>query len=470
MVYTRGHPLDYDNWASLGNEGWDFKNVSYYFRKLENNIVPNATHDYHGNHGPITVSENSYKSTAAKAFVQAGIDNGYPYVDYNGPSQVGFSFLQATIENGIRKSTNVAYLYPIRSRKNLHVRKNSRVTKVLIDDSKNVYGVELFSSGRYYTVNATKEVILSAGALNTPQIMMLSGIGPSKHLNALGIQPIVNSAVGYNLQDHSAPGGITFIINATSFNAFELLDLKVIDEYINTLQGPLSSAGGIESIAFIETNRPYDPNGYPDLEFMQLGGSINSDPIFKRNFGIRDDIYDEIYKPLESMNKDTFMVFPMVMRPKSRGRIKLRSKNPFDSPAIYPNYFSDHYDIDIAVRGIRKLIELSEMNAMQKLNAHLLMKPIPGCKHLKFLSDEYWECYTRHFTFTIYHHCGTAKMGPSSDRRAVVDPELKVYGVKGLRVVDASIMPEIITGHTNAPVIMIAEKASDMIKNYWSSS
>lgn len=472
MVYTRGHPKDYEKWSALGNEGWNFENVSYYFRKMENNVVPNATPNYHGKNGPLTVSEVIYKSEAAKAFVAAGMEKGYPYVDYNGPSQIGFSYLQATIENGIRKSTNAAYLYPIKHRRNLHVRKNCRVTKVLIDDNKNAYGVRFYTNKKYYTVNVTKEVILSAGALNTPQIMMLSGIGPTKHLRAAGINPLVNSAVGYNLMDHTAPGALTFVVNtSTPLNAFELLDLNVIDEYLNRLDGPLTSAGGVESIAFLDTEKnSYDPNSYPDLEFLQVGGSINSDPIFKSNFGIRDDVFDEMFAHLESINADTFMVFPMVMRPKSRGRIKLRSNNPFEAPAIFPNYFSDKYDIDISVRGIKKLIDISKTNAFRKLNARFLSIPVPGCKHLIFASDEYWDCYTRHFTFTIYHHCGTAKMGPRSDKRAVVDPQLRVYGVKGLRVVDASIIPEIITGHTNAPVIMIAEKAADLIKNFWKFS
>jgi len=277
----------------------------------------------------------------------------------------------------------------------------------------------------------------------------------------------VNLAVGYNLIDHTAPGALTFFVNTTALNPQNLLDLNILDEYFNEFDGPISSAGGVESIAFLETEKSYDKDGYPDLEFLQMGGSINVDPVFKRNFGIRDDVYNEMFANLEKSESSTFMVFPMVMRPKSRGRIKLRSSNPFDAPVILPNYFSDHYDVDISVRGIRKLIELSKTNALRKIDAKFLSTPVPGCKHLTYDTDEYWECYTRHFTFTIYHHCGTAKMGPPSDKKAVVDSKLKVYGVKGLRVVDASIMPDIVTGHTNAPVIMIAEKAADLIKNDW---
>lgn len=469
MVYTRGHKKDYDNWASLGNTGWDFKNVSHYFRKLENNIVPGATPNYHGSNGPITISSIKYRSAAGKAFVRAGLERGYPYVDYNGPRQVGFSYLQATIENGTRKSTNVAYLYPISGRKNLHVKKRSHVTKLLIDANKIVYGVQFYWRGQFQSVNASKEVILSAGAINTPQILMLSGIGPKKHLNQLGIEVVTNSAVGYNLMDHAAPGALTFLVNTTTIKGSDLYDLKSIEQYSNYLDGPLSSAGGVEAVGFVDTDHPNDPDGYPDLELMQVGGSINVDKIFKSNFGLRDDVYEKMFARLGE-DRDTFMVFPMVLRPKSRGRIKLRSINPFDHPVILPNYFSDPYDVDISIRGIRKMIDLLDTDAFRKVNAELLRVPVPGCTKHAFNSDDYWECYTRHLTFTIYHHCGTAKMGPPTDKRAVVDPRLKVYGVKRLRVADASVMPEIIAGHTNAPSIMIGEKAADMIKEDWKFS
>lgn len=466
MVYTRGNKKDYDGWAALGNYGWDYRNVSHYFRKLENNIVPNIAPGYHGRNGPVTISNIEFKSSSAKAFVKAGIEKGYSYVDYNGPEQIGFSYVQATVANGTRQSTNFAYLYPISDRKNLHVKKGSHVTKLLIDSDKNVCGVKFRSRGQTFVIKVSKEVILSAGAINTPQILMLSGIGPSKHLKKLGINTIVNSAVGYNLMDHTAPGALTFTVNVTTLKHSELYDIHNIARYTDKLNGPLTSPGGVEAIAFFDTENPHDPDGYPDLEFLHLGGSINADPIFKQNFGIRDDVYDEMFDGI-GLERNTFMVFPMVLRPKSRGRIKLRSSNPFDYPIILPNYFNDLYDLKISVIGIRKMIDLLDTDALRSLNAKLLKTPIPGCKHYAHGSDDYWECYTRHLTFTIYHHCGTAKMGPSNDKRAVVDPTLKVYGVKGLRVADASVMPQIVAGHTNAPTIMIGEKAADMIKRTW---
>lgn len=468
MVYTRGNKKDYDGWAALGNEGWDYQNVSKYFDRMENNIVPNVTPGYHGVDGPLTVSDIDFKSLSGRAFVEAGIEKGFPYVDYNGPDQIGFSYLQATVANGTRQSTNVAYLYPIFDRKNLHVKKNSHVTKLLINADKIVYGVEFSSHGQTFTVRVSKEIVLSAGAINTPQILMLSGIGPSRHLTRMGIETIVNSAVGYNLMDHAAPGALTFTVNSTSMKQSELFDMRSLASYTNNLDGPLTSPGGCEALAFFDTEHPGDSDGYPDLELLHIGGSINSDPIFQRNFGLRDDVY-KIFSGLGS-ETNTFMVFPMVLRPKSKGRVKLRSSDPFAPPKIIPNYFSDEQDMKISIIGIRKMIDLIDTTAFRKINTKLLDVPIPGCKHNKFNSDAYWECYTRHLTFTIYHHCGTAKMGPASDRRAVVDPSLRVYGVERLRVADASVMPEIVAGHTNAPSIMIGEKAADMIKEAWKFS
>lgn len=174
MMYTRGNARDYDSWAEMGNTGWDFKNVSHYFRKLENNLAA-VTPGFSGTGGPVTITNTKFKSKAASALVDAGVERGYPQVDYNGPTQIGFSYLQATIKNGTRQSTNVAYLYPIPDRKNLHVKKNSQVTSLLIDADKNIYGVKFVSRGRTFTVNASREVILSAGAIATPQILMLSG-------------------------------------------------------------------------------------------------------------------------------------------------------------------------------------------------------------------------------------------------------------------------------------------------------
>lgn len=448
-MYTRGNRQDYDNWEALGNPGWNFENVSHYFKKLENNIADDITPNYHGKGGPVTISSIKYKSPASQAFVRAGIEKGFPFTDYNGPNQIGFGYLQANIANTSRQSSNVAYLYPISSsRRNLHVRKNAQVTRLLIDDNKTVYGVEFHSNGKTTTVRAKKEVILSAGAINTPQILMLSGIGPKKHLSQLGIKTVANLAVGYNLIDHQAPGAMTFLVNSTTYNIYDIYDINTFDEYVNEFQGILGSAGAVEAIAFVDSKNPYDFSSVPDMEFMFLGASINAEPVvFKRNFALRKDVYDA-YLNVVQQEQSAIMIYPMMLHPKSRGRVKLRSRNPFDQPMIYPNYFHDRDDVETILRGIRLLQEIADSTAFKDIGAEFARFEVKGCDQHAYDSDKYWECYMRYFTFTIYHHCGTAKMGPSTDRRAVVDSTLKVYGVKGLRVADASIMPEIISGHT----------------------
>lgn len=470
MIYTRGHPTDYDKWEKMGNKGWNFKNVSHYFRKLENNIAENLTPNYHGKNGPVTVSNVDFKSKASRAFIKAGIEQGFPFSDYNGPKPIGFSFLQATIANATRQSTNVAYLYPISQRKNLHVKKLSMVTKLLIDEKKKVYGVQFISNGKVYSIRATKEVILSAGAINTPQILMLSGIGPKNHLNQLGIKTVAHLAVGYNLMDHTAPGALTFRSNTSSINLHEVLRLQTFTDYVASRTGPITSAGGIEALAFFNTENLKDYSGIPDMELMFAGASVNIDPVFKRNFALKDQVYDDILSAISAEEK-SFMIMPMLLRPKSQGRIKLRSRNPFDKPAIHANYFSDNenYDIRTSTKAIRFVKELENTNSFKRIGAKLVKIPLKNCDRFKYNSDEYWECFMRHFSFTIYHYCGTAKMGPSSDPKAVVDATLKVHGIKRLRVVDASVIPVMVSGHTNAPTIMIAEKAADMIKNEWRS-
>ena len=339
------------------------------------------------------------------------------------------------------------------------------VTKLLINSENRVTGVKYYKNNRKYEVSAKKEVILSAGTINSPQILMLSGIGPAKHLKSVGITPLVNLPVGYNLIDHVATGGLTFLVNCSTVGTRNGFPLEPFADYIANKHGTLTTSG-CEGIAFIDTQNPNaTADGMPDMELLQLAGGISSDAVYPLNFRIKDDIYKKMFSDIEGANN--FMVFPMVLQPKSRGRITLKSKNPFEHPKINPNYFSDPYDMKIAIRGIRRMLELMDTNAFKKINGRLLATPLPGCEHLIFNSDPYWDCFTRHFTFTIYHHCGTCKMGHAEDKTTVVDPRLRVHKVQGLRVVDASIMPDMITGHTNGPTIMIAEKAADMIKVDW---
>lgn len=468
MIYTRGNKRDYDNWANMGNIGWSYNDVMPYFLKIENFTVPGPYEpQYHSKDGYLTVSYAPYKTPIADAIVKSAMQMGLPYVDYNGRTQAGVSRLQVTLKDGVRHSSSRAYLHPVSKRPNLHVKKRSMVKKVLIDQAtKRAYGVQMVMRGRTVEIRAKKEVILSAGAINSPQLLMLSGIGPKKHLVKNNITVIQNARVGYNLMDHIAVGGLTFLIDYPySIRTEKMLESEPLSLYLNKHEGPLTVPGGCEVLIFQDLKDPNNPDGYPDMELLYEAGSIVSDPLLRKDFGITDDIYNSVYKPIE--NAESFMVFPMLMRPKSKGRIMLRGASYKDKPLIIPNYFAYQEDIDTIVGGLKLALNVSKQPALLALGTRLHDRPLPGCVGYTFGTDKYWECMARHFTFTIYHQSGTCKMGPPGDKTAVVDPRLRVYGVKGLRVIDASIIPEIPAAHTNAPTFMIAEKGADMIKQDW---
>lgn len=468
MIYTRGNRRDYDNWAAMGNTGWSYDEVLPYFKKLETSRIPHEESELRGHDGPITVSEVEWKSESAKQFVKAAQELGLPYVDYNGKSQIGVSFMQTSTRDGARNSANVGYLYPIKNRKNLIVRKMSLVTKIIIDPvTKTATGVKYAQNGKYYTVKARKEVIVSAGGINSPQLLMLSGIGPVEHLEKMNIKTIADLPVGYNLMDHTAPGGLTIKVNVSTISYDTITAQAFVD--FQKGKGPLTSIGGCESLVFWDLENQNDLDAWPDIELFQVGGSIHSFDVFRQNFGLRDDFYQTMYGKLQKNNVQAFSVAPMVLRPKSRGRILLKNKNPYVYPKIYSNYFTDPEgnDLRVSVNGIKKVIEMLDTDAMRKIDAKLDETVIPACAHLGFGTDEYWGCHTRHFTFTIYHYSGTCKMGPVGDESAVVDPRLRVHGINNLRVIDASIFPEIMAGHPNGPTYMIAEKGADMIKEDW---
>lgn len=468
MIYTRGNHRDYDNWAKMGNTGWSYQDVLPYFKKIENFSIPEFQNPkYHGNNGYLSVGYVPYHTKIAEAIVESGIQNGLKYVDYNGPTQTGISYLQVSMRDGVRESSSRAYLHPIKNRPNLHVKKLSMVKKIHIDPvTKQAFALEFVREGIVTTVRATKEIILSAGAINSPQLLMLSGIGPKKHLQQLGIPLVKNLRVGYNLMDHIALGGLTFLINKPySLRTERLINSENMIQYFNYHKGPMSVPGGCEVLSFHDLEHPEDPDGYPDMELLWQAGSIVSDPLLRKDFGITDEIFDAVYKPIE--NSETFMVFPMLLRPKSRGRIMLKDSSYHSKPHIYPNYFADPQDMKTIIGGVRMILNITSQPAAQKIGTKLHDIPIPSCKDYVFASDEYFDCMARHFTFTIYHQSGTCKMGPAGDKTAVVDPRLRVHGVRNLRVIDASVMPEIPAAHTNSPTFMIAEKGADMIKEDW---
>ncbi|KAH8276454.1 hypothetical protein KR044_005430, partial [Drosophila immigrans] len=466
MMYTRGNRRDYDRWAELGNPGWSYDELLPYFRKYEGSRIHDADSGpaRPGVRGPVKIGYADEKTRVADAFVEASQQAGLPRGDYNGEVQASVSYLQANVANDTRWSSNRAYLYPIKGkRRNLHIKKKSLVTRVLIDpQTKTALGITLLADGRMHKVLARKEVVVSAGAINTPQLLMLSGLGPAKHLREVGVKPIADLAVGYNLQDHTAPA-VTFTTNATTLRLNKMISSDALGNSFRG-RGPLLIPGGVEAISFYGMDEAERARGWPDLEIFFAGTSLHFNPALRLSFGLKPNIYETMFGQLERSNANAFLLFPMILRAKSRGRIKLQSRNPQQHPLIYPNYFQHPYDLNITVRGLQQCMRLSEMPAFRAIDARVLDKQPPACGHHKWLSDEYWACYARHFTLTIYHYAGTAKMGPRSDPSAVVDARLRVHGIGRLRVADASIMPHLISGHPNGPVYLIAEKAADMIK------
>lgn len=342
----------------------------------------------------------------------------------------------------------------------------SQTTKVIIDEhSKRATGVKILKNQKGYIIRARKEVILSAGTIGSAQILMLSGIGPAEHLSQLKIPIHSDLKVGHNLQDHIGLGGLTFIIDKPySFSKQRYQTFSVAMDYIMNEKGPMSYL--VEGLAFVNSKYANKSIDWPDVQFHFSPSSINSDgPQIKKISGLRDSVYNTVYKPLK--NAETWSLLPLLLRPKSSGWIRLRSANPLDYPLINPNYFTHREDVLTLIEGIRIAMAISNTTSFQRFKSRPHKIPFPGCAKYTFDTDDYWECSLRHFTFTIYHPTGTCKMGPTWDPDAVVDPRLRVYGVSGLRVMDASIMPQIVSGNTNAPVIMIGEKGSDLIKEDW---
>lgn len=473
MLYVRGNRRDYDRWKESGNPGWGYDDVLPYFLKSENNRNPNVAESnggkLHGIDGPLNIEYFPTNSPLIGDIFEAAKELGYKHLnDINGEEYVGFGRVQGTIKNGTRFSPAKAFLSPIKDRPNLHIMKNTRVVNVE-QDKKGVFRwVNFFIDDEHLrAAKARKEVIISAGSINTPQILMLSGIGPKPLLKSLGVNIAADLPVGNNLQDHVVVP-LYYRINKSTAQAHTLQDLtNSYNQYLLHRDGFLASHDVTSAMGFINTVNFTDQ--YPDaqLHFFIFKKGENNALIFASKIGFDDNIIQSLNE--FTLETDVLSVFVTLLNPKSKGTVKITSQdcNPYTPPKIVPNYFEDNEDIETVVRAIRVVQRLADTKVFKNNEAEISRLDIPGCSELKFDSDEYWHCYSRHVTMTLYHPVGTAKMGPDEDPMAVVDSRLKVRKVTGLRVVDGSVLPSIVSGNTNAPIMMIAEKASDMIKEDW---
>lgn len=439
MIYARGHQWDFDHWASLGNDGWSYKDVLPYFKKSER--WARGSNDYHSNQGTMDVVDPNYHFPTSEAFVKASAQAGFPISDdFNGKEQEGCGYFQVTqTPFGHRANAAYSFLDEVLDRPNLTVMTNVFVTKVLFD-GKTAVGVEIARSknGQREQIKANKEVILSAGVINTPQLLKLSGVGAAAELNQHGIKQVHElPGVGENLQDHpdvivrfsdKGNGSLVTSPNALAIKFFS----KVLfgKDFIFT---PTDAGGFIKS-------SPAEP--IPDLQLQFAAVRMNPHG-------------DGLFTPM----KGGYVLHVCHMRPQSRGSVKLASNDPFAAPKIFANYFEKEKELDALVKGVKICRDILNQPAMAQFNNG---EERPGAA---VQTDEQIKEWIKQHVETVYHTAGSCKMG--KDDMAVVDNDLKVHGLKNLRIIDASIMPTITGSNIHAPTVMIAEKGAEKILNDW---
>lgn len=435
MIYVRGNRGDYDRWERLGNKGWGYDDVLPYFRKIERNV--HGPSDYFGAEGPMNVEHLRGPHGLTLAFIEACKQIGIAEnPQYNGAVQDGVSIAQVNQANGKRHSASRAYLRPALQRPNLSVVTHAHVTKLTFEGGR-ATGVAFRANGRDRTEHAVREIVLSAGAINSPHLLMLSGIGPAEHLREMGVDVLHDlPGVGSGLQEHPSIA-ITARVNVRTLNdemnLFGLMKNGL--KWLTTRKGFLLAAH--QATAFVRTRSDVE---HPDAQFHfgPFGGDMTA-------------------KGFKLCDGSTMTILTNALRPKSRGNIRLHTADPFAAPLIFPNMLSDPQDVETLIAGGRLARSLLSTRAMAP---YVVMERTPGANVREL--DE-WEAYVRCEATPEYHPGGTCKMG--TDASAVVDEQLRVRGLEGLRIADASIMPDLPSGNINAACLMIGEKAADLVSS-----
>lgn len=436
-IFTRGHPSDYDRWVEEGAEGWGFRDIQPYFLRSEGNAILSG--DWHGTEGPLGVSNIPDPNPMTRAFVQSCQEAGMPYnPDFNGPVQEGAGVYQTTTRDNRRCSAAVGYLRPALKRPNLTVITRAQVLRLRFE-GRRATGVDYAVDGRVATVQAAQEILVTAGAIGTPKLLMLSGIGPAGHLAGHGIAPLADlPGVGENLQDHF---GVDIV---AELNAHQSLDrynrphwmVWAGLEYALFRSGPVTS-NVVEGGAFWRADRRRGER--PDLQFHFLAGA-----------GAEAGV-PSVQKGASGITLNSY-----TLRPASRGTVRLRSADPRDAPVIDPNFLAEPEDLRISAEGVRISVEVFRQPSLAR---HIREIRFPDAS-VKTQGD--FEAYTRRYGRTSYHPTCTCRMG--QDAMAVVDPQLRLHGFDGIRICDSSVMPSLVGSNTNAPTIMIGERAADLIR------
>lgn len=453
MVYGRGNKADFDRWTSAGNKGWSFEEVLPYFKKSEDIQITDYDKGYHGHNGELKINYTAPDPMNYDALVNSNIALGVGVSDCNGKRQTGVNRPQWTIDFNKKLAAGTAFILPIINRRtNLNVSLKSFVTRILFNGTRAV-GVEFIKEGKKYNAVADKEVVLSAGAINSAQLLMLSGVGPQEHLSELGIAVLNSLPVGKYLKDHA----VFIPLYVRTANTAQSLTLyEQVERYLKG-ETPLTSISSGGPISYINTKNLSSEDPNIEIAFLNPPQSVPGDVKMFYNL---DTKHQEFFSKFNTFTDH--LIYVVNLKPKSVGSLTLKSKSPVDFPIIDPAYFTDEKqeDIEGVYEGIKYVLNLTQTAPFRNINA-TLVGVAPECASFK--ERDYWICAIKYLTSTFYHPSCTTRMGVSRND-SVVDPNLKVHDMQGLRVVDAGSMHELVSGHPLGVIYMMAEKAADLIK------